>query len=303
MRICSLLPSSTEIVYALGLGGDLSAVTHECDFPSEASEKPQITSSILSGGGTPADIDGEVRRRLRSGEGLYRIDEDLLRRIEPDLILTQRLCEVCAVNYDDVLAVARSLPRPPEILSLEPTTIDDILQTVLDVGVKTGREEEASRLVKGLRARIDAVRKAVSGAPRTPRTLCLEWMDPPMVGGHWVPEMVRAAGGEDVLGKAGSPSRRIGWDEIEGCAPDVVVLMPCGYDLGRTEEEFRRAAFPDAWRRLPAVKGSRVFGVDANAFFSRPGPRFVEGIEILGRMLHPEMFEQHHAAGSRRLAP
>ncbi|MCZ6602313.1 MAG: cobalamin-binding protein [Planctomycetota bacterium] len=289
MKICSLLPSATEIVYALGLGDSLRAVTHECDFPPEARERPTITSSVLPGGDAlPGVVDGEVRRLVESGEGIYRIDGDLLLAIQPDLILTQKLCEVCAVNYDDVISAARLLPDPPRITSLEPTSIEEILETIRTVGRLADCEERAGEVVQGLRDRIERVSRAVAGVPHRPGTLCLEWLDPPMVGGHWVPEMVRCAGGDDRLGEEGKPSRRIDWEEIGASAPEVVVLMPCGYDTERTVAEYRRASFPDLWKGVPAVKSARVYAVDANAYFSRPGPRIVDGIEILGRILHPD---------------
>ncbi|MCZ6688931.1 MAG: cobalamin-binding protein [Planctomycetota bacterium] len=289
MKICSLLPSATEIVYALGLGDSLRAVTHECDFPPEAKERPTITSSILPGGeALPGVVDGEVRRLVESGEGIYRIDGDLLQAIQPDLILTQKLCEVCAVNYDDVISAARLLPDPPRIISLEPTSIEEILETIRTVGRLADCEERAEEVVQDLRDRIERVSQAVGDVSHRPGTLCLEWLDPPMVGGHWVPEMVRCAGGDDRLGEEGKPSRRIDWEEIGASAPEVVVLMPCGYDAERTVAEYRRAPFPDLWKGVPAVKSGRVSAVDANAYFSRPGPRIVEGIEILGRILHPD---------------
>ena len=304
LRICSLLPSATEIVYALGLGDDLVAVTHECDHPAAAREKPAITASLLPGlDAPPGEIDAEVRRLVEAGEGIYRIDADLLRRLEPDLVLTQKLCEVCAVNYDDVLSVARTLPRPPDVVNLEPTRLEEVLGTILEVGRRAGREARAEEVVAALRERLARVANAVAGTANPPRTLALEWLDPPMVGGHWVPEMIRMAGGEDVLGEAGRPSRGVEWSEIAAAAPEVVVLMPCGYDLDRAARSLEEAFLPLEWEGLPAVAAGRVHATDANAFFSRPGPRLVDGVEILAHVLHPERHAGPPPAGHRRLAP
>lgn len=291
MRICSLLPSATEIVYALGLGDRLVAVTHECDTPPEAATKPRITRSAIDPATlTSAQIDALVAEHVHEHRGIYQLDRALLEQLDPDLILTQELCEVCAVSYDEVQRAARTLYGERRILSLEPTTLDGVLETILVVGEATGTADRAAELVAALRARIEAVRRHVSASNRQPRVACVEWLDPPFVGGHWVPEMVAGAGGTDVLGHAGERSFRLTWDAVIAAAPDVVVLMPCGFGIERTVTEFRHVALPAAWHALPAVRSGQVWAVDANAHFSRPGPRLVDGLETLAAILHPHLF-------------
>lgn len=291
MRICSLLPSATEIVYALGLGDQLVAVTHECDEPPAAREKPRITRSAIDPAAlTSAQIDALVTQHLHDHRGIYQIDRALLERLDPDLILTQELCDVCAVSYTEVQRAVRALYGERRILSLEPTSLDGILDTILAVGRATGTEARAEELVAGLRERIERVRAHTATVARRPRVVCLEWLDPPFAGGHWVPEMVAVAGGEDVLGRAGEPSRRLPWDEVIAAAPEVAVLMPCGFGVERAVQEYERAALPVGWWQSPAVRDGQVWAVDANAFFSRPGPRVVDGLELLAAILHPELF-------------
>lgn len=278
MRICSFLPSATEILYALGLEESLVGVTFECDFPPAAREKPIVVTTRLPHAAAPAEIDRIVREFVARGESLYRVDGDLLRRGMPDLIVTQELCRVCATTPGDFAAVLETLPSRPRVLSLHPHSIDEVLEDIRVVGRASGREREADALVLDSRRRLDAVRAAVSGAAR-PRVLCLEWTSPPYVAGHWVPEMVELAGATDVLGQAGKPSFRVEWADVEQSRPDVVVVMPCGYGLERTLSECRDGS----------ISGERrVYAVDANSYFSRPGPRLVTGVEVLAHLVHPE---------------
>lgn len=289
-RICSLLPSATEIVCALGLGDRLVGVTHECDYPLEARDKPRVTSSVIDSGGLSSrEIDAAVRDSLAEQATIYHLDRDLLDRLEPDLVLTQELCDVCAVGSNEVREVVGTLSRVPQIVSLEPRTLGEVLDSVLQVGRLTDTMRKAIEVVEGLQDRIEAVRDAVSGRPVTP-VLTLEWVDPVFVGGHWVPEMVERAGGHDVLGQSGHPSREVSWAQVVASAPEVVVLMPCGFGLERSIEEFRKACFPPEWQQLPAVRHDRVYAVDGSSYFNRPGPRLVDGVEILASILHPEVF-------------
>lgn len=291
-RICSLLPSATEIVYALGLEDRLAAVTHECDFPPQVASKPHITSSVIdSEGMTAVEIDQAVRDSLADQATIYYLDHDLLARLEPDLILTQELCDVCAVGPPIVQEAIASLPARPRVVSLEPHTLGQMLGSILLVGRLTGTEDRARDLVSRLTERIDGVRKAVAAEPRVP-VLTLEWVDPLFVGGHWVPEMVEIAGGYDVLGQIGSPSRAVSWDDVVGAEPQVIVAMPCGFGLERSIQELRASHLPPAWNELPAVRSGEVYVVDGSSYFNRPGPRLVDGLEIMAAILHPAAFDQ-----------
>lgn len=291
MRICSLLPSATEIVYALGLGEQLVAVTHECDEPHDATTKPRITRSAIDPATmTSAQIDALVTEHLHDHRGIYQIDRALLEQVNPDIILTQELCDVCAVSYDEVQAAARTLYGERQILSLEPTTLDGVLDSILAVGRATATEQRAAAIVAGLRQRIDRVRERTATVSQRPKVACLEWLDPLFTGGHWVPEMVALAGGFDPLGRAGEPSYRLAWDEVLAAEPEVAILMPCGFSVERAIAEYQAATLPDAWRQTAAVRDGRVWAVDANANFSRPGPRLVDGLETLAAILHPELF-------------
>ncbi len=293
MRICSLLPSATEIVYALGLGDSLVAVTHECDEPPDARTRPRITRSAIDPAAlTGAQIDALVSASLHDHRGLYHLDRDLLERLNPDLILTQELCDVCAVSYEEVQHAARALYGERQILSLEPATLGGVLETVLIVGRATGTEARAEEVVAGLRERIARVRARTADVAHRPRVACLEWLDPPFCGGHWVPEMVEAAGGTDPLGAAGERSRRLMWDEVLVAQPEVAILMPCGFDAERAVTEYGRTQLPPGWMETPAVRTGQVWAVNANAHFSRPGPRLVEGLETLAAILHPERFPE-----------
>jgi iron complex transport system substrate-binding protein len=281
MRIASLVPSSTEMLFSLGLGDRVVAVTHECDYPRAAAERPHLTRSVIAEGLGAAEIDRAVRERTSAGRALYELDEPLLERLDVDLIVTQAVCEVCAVSYDDVVAAAGRLPTRPHVISLDPSTLDGVLADLPRLARAAGADEAGRALTARATARLDAVERAVEG-DRRPRVAALEWLDPLFAGGHWVPEMIALAGGRDVLGEPGQKSRTIAWDELEASRPEIVVSMPCGYDTGRAAEE---TAF--ARDRLAALD-ARVVAVDASAYFSRPGPRLVDGVELLAHLLHPE---------------
>ena len=301
MRIVSLLPSATEMCYALGLGEQLHAVTHECDYPRAARSKPPATRNVLPEGiESAAEIDRLVAERVAAGLPIYELDVPLLEEIAPDLILTQELCPVCAVSYQDVLAVARQLPGEPQVVSLEPTSLDAMLADIARLGALTGRAGCAGAVTAALRQRLDWIAACLTEDEREPvPVVCLEWLDPPMVGGHWVPEMVELAGGRDLLGRSGQPSRYVSWDEIVEAQPEVLVLMPCGYDLESTvaqAELLRRA--PRA-RELPAVRRGQVYAVDGSGYFNRPGPRLVQGVALLAAILHPELFDGLDAGAAR----
>ena len=281
MRIASLVPSSTEMLFALGLGDSVVAVTHECDYPPEAAERDHLTRSVIPDELSAARIDRAVRERTEAGQALYELDEALLAELQPDLIVTQAVCTVCAVSFDDVTAAAERMPSQPEVISLDPTTLGEVLSDMPRLAAAAGAADAGAALAEEAAARIGVVEQAVAGAPR-PRVAALEWLDPVFIGGHWVPQMIELAGGEDVVGLAGEPSRAVEWAEVEAADPDVVIALPCGYG---TERAAREAL--DARERLLAL-GARAVAVDASSYFSRPGPRLVEGVELLGHILHPD---------------
>ena len=289
MRIVSLVPSATEMLFALGLGPELVAVTHECDYPPEALQLPRVTRDVLPSGLSAAQIDAAVKERTLAGRSIYELDEDALHELEPDLIVTQALCSVCAVSYDDVRAIADQISSRPRVISLDPRTIGEVLGDARTLAQETDRKDVAVELVRDAAERIDRVRVAVRNAPR-PRVVALEWLDPPFAAGHWTPQMIAFAGGEDVLGFAGENSQERTWQEIEAAAPDIVIVMPCGYDaqIAHREAEMHHD-------RLAALGAGEVVAVDASAYFSRPGPRIVDGLELLARILHPELVP--HAPG------
>ena len=291
MRIVSLLPSSTEIVCALGLEQDLVGITHECDFPRTIVDRPRLTASRISHETmTSAEIDHAVRSQLDGHGSIYDLDEVRLRQLEPDLILTQELCDVCAVSYQTVQQAARAFEADVKVVSLEPNTIDDIFANIRLVGELTGHGPAANEVVGQLEARLDRVREKTNQIAGRPRTLMLEWLEPPFAPGHWVPEQVAIAGGDHAFGKAGQPSVTTSAAEIHAYAPEVIVMIPCGYYKEDILRQLPRANLPDGWKDLPAVKNSQVWATDATSYFSRPGPRVVDGVEILARILHPEVF-------------
>lgn len=270
------------MLFALGLGDRVAAVTHECDYPPGAEQLPHLTRSVIPEGLEAAEIDAAVRERTGRGEALYELDESTLEELGVDLIVTQAVCEVCAVSFDDVRAVAERLPTHPEVISLDPSTLGEVLADVPRLASAAGVGEAGERLAADAAERIEAVERAVEGAPR-PRVAALEWLDPLFIGGHWVPQMIELAGGEDVLGLPGERSRTIEWAELEAASPEVIISMPCGLYAEETAAETMRHS-----ERL-APLGARVFAVDAAAYFSRPGPRLVDGVELLGHLLHPEL--------------
>ena len=286
MRIASLVPSATELLFALGLGDDVAGVTHECDFPASVEQLPRLTRSMIPAGLDPAEIDAAVRERVGAGQSLYALDTDVLADLGVDLIVTQQVCEVCAVSSDDVRAIAGELPTKPRVLSLDPSRLGEVLEDAVTLGDAAGVPEAGAALRADLHRRIEAVRDAVAGAPRR-RVLALEWLDPPFSGGHWVPEMIAAAGGMDALGtEPGDRSRDFPWEEALAARPEVVIVMPCGLYAAEAEREAERHR-----DRFGALGADRIVAVDAASSFSRPGPRLADGVELLGHLLHPELVE------------
>jgi iron complex transport system substrate-binding protein len=285
MRIASLVPSATEMLFALGLGRSVVGVTHECDFPPGASDLPHLTRSVIPAGLPAAEVDREVRERTERGESIYALDEDLLHELQPDLIVTQQVCEVCAVAFDDVRALAERIDSQPRVISQDPSTLGEVLADVRRLGEAAEATEAADDLLDDAAERLDAVQDAVETADPL-RVAALEWLDPVFVGGHWVPQMIELAGGEDVLGFPGERSRTIDWSELAGARPEVVVSMPCGYYAEQAAAETMEHA-----ERLAALRPQLVVAVDAAAYFSRPGPRLVDGVELLGHLLHPDRVE------------
>ena len=274
------------MLFALGLGDSVVGVTHECDYPAEAAELPHLTRSVVPAGLAAAAIDREVRERTERGEAIYELDRELLEELEPDLVVTQAVCAVCAVDYDDVVTVAEEMEHPPRVLSLDPTTLGEVLADVRRMAAAADAAPAGERLLSSLADRIDAVAAAVDGAEPVV-VAALEWLDPVYVGGHWVPQLVERAGGHDPLGMPGERSRVADWDEVAAAQPEVVVCMPCGYDAGRAAEEAEAHA-----GRLAALGARAVVAVNAAAYFSRPGPRLVDGLELLAHLLHPDRFAE-----------
>jgi iron complex transport system substrate-binding protein len=283
MRIVSLVPHATELLFALGLGDQVVAVTHECDFPAAARSLPHVTEDRLAPGLSAGEIDAAVRDLTDRGEAIYGLDEDRLRDLEPDLIVTQELCPVCAVSYDEVVDVAGTIASAPKVVALDPKTLGESFSDARTIAQATGARDAALDLVARQRARVDAVRVAVRAAPPVP-VAALEWLDPVYVAGHWTPQLIELAGGIDVLGFAGERSERTTWETVAAARPEVVVCIPCGYDAPRALEEARGFA-----GELRGVGARRVVAVDGAAYFSRPGPRLVDGLELLGHILHPEL--------------
>ena len=284
MRIVSLVPHATELLFALGLGDQVVGVTHECDHPKEASELPHVTRDVLPAGLSAAEIDREVKERTQRGEAIYALDEEAVRELEPDLIVTQQLCPVCAVSYDEVAELAQAMPTCPTVIPLDPKTFGETMGDARTIAQATGARDAAVDLVVRTRARVDTVRRAVRG--RTPRRVAaIEWFDPVFVAGHWTPQLIEWAGGQDVLGLPGEPSEQTAWEAVSAAHPEVVVAMPCGYDA---ETAYREAEMHTA--ELRATGAARVVAVDGGAYFSRPGPRLVDGLELLAHVLHPDLF-------------
>jgi iron complex transport system substrate-binding protein len=290
MRIVSLVPNGTEILFAVGAGDLVVGVSHECDFPAEARTRPILTGSALTPGMSAAEVDAAVSAQVGSGLSLYTLDEARIAELAPDVIVTQQLCPVCAVSTGQVDDAVRPLPRCPELVSLDPRTIGEVFADVRRVGEVTGHGPRAEALLADLDRRLAAVGERIAGRPR-PRVLALEWLDPPFAGGHWVPEMIALAGGIDVFGEPGGHSARLTWEQVAAADPDVIVAMPCGFDEVGAGEQIATLADRPEWRALRAVRAGRVFPVDANGCFSRPGPRLVDGVERLAAILHGENFQ------------
>lgn len=283
MRIVSLVPAATEIAYALGAGEQLVAVTHDCDHPASVRSLPRITRSTIEPGSTSREIDAQVRTAADRGETTFHLDPVALREARPDVLLGQTLCDVCAVTIDPLPSVLNPMPR---VVPLDAASVNGIFEDIVRVAIALGREEAGVALIADLRERIARVSDAVSERPR-PRVVCLEWLDPLFNAGHWVPEQVALAGGEDVLGRPGERSREVQWSEVQEAHPETLLLMPCGFDAARAELEAAALRSLPGWSDLPAVRAGQVHALDGNAYFSRPGPRIVVGIELLASLLHP----------------
>lgn len=295
MRIVSLLPSATEIVCALGLGDELVGVTHECDWPPEVIGLPVMTANALDlGDASSREIHRRVGDAVHGGSAIYRLDDDALEAADADLILTQELCTVCAVGYREVNEAVRALEMDTTVVSLEPTSVEGILNTISTVGAMADAEDAAVELVERLRARLNAI-ETKAGERREagfvgPRVVGLEWLDPPFAVGHWVPDQIRRAGGWDLLGRDGEPARQTTWDAVAEVDPDLLLLMPCGYHLGGTVDEWRRTVLPPVAVDIAAIARGNVIALDGSSYFSRPGPRVIDGIEMLAEIFDPEAF-------------
>ncbi|MBI1806257.1 MAG: cobalamin-binding protein [Ignavibacteria bacterium] len=288
MKICSLLPSSTEIIYALGLGDNLVAVTHECDYPPEALSKPRVTRSDISPSLSSAEIDFRVRQQLTDVGSLYSLDADMLELLKPDVIFTQQLCTVCAVSYENVARIAYHLNSKPKVINLEPTSLEGIFDNIMTVGKYAGVVDQAEAVIHFLRQRVNRIESLVRHRERE-NVLCLEWLDPPFCAGHWIPELVEIAGGFDALGRKHQPSTQVAWEQILSYNPDVLVITCCGFSVERTMQELSLLRKP-MLEGLKAFQDGNVFVVDGSSYFSRPGPRIVDSVEILATIIHPELF-------------
>ncbi len=290
-RIVSFLPSATEMTCALGLTDSLVGITHECDYPPEVKGKAVVVRNVLPiESMSESEIDKAVAERLRSGQSLYQIDEELLAELAPDLILTQDLCQVCAPSGNEVSQVLKGLPQQPQVLWLTPKSLEEIDGNLRELGAATGSLERAEQLIADGRARLEKLRAATSGLVVRPRVFCMEWIEPVYASGHWVPEMVNIAGGEDRLGRMNGDSERIPWEQVLEWAPSVLIVMPCGFNLAQVVEQSPQLFDKPGWSDLPAVREGRVYAVDANSYFARPGPRVVEGTELLAHLIHPDLF-------------
>jgi iron complex transport system substrate-binding protein len=288
-RIVSLLPSATEIVCALGLADQLVGVTHECDYPPSVQGLPKVTQTLIPTDASSGEIDRLVRERLKATQALYTLDLPVLEALRPTLIVTQALCHVCAVAEEEVRAAACTLPGLPSVINLEPTTLTEVLASIRQVAQATGMQSEADTVIARLQARIAAVTRRSSGLTHRPRVAFLEWLDPPFSGGHWNPELVRLAGGIEGLGQAGQPSRTLRWDEVVAWQPEVAFIACCGFSVKRTRLDLPRLESVPGWQELPAVRTGRVYVTEGSHYFSRPGPRLVDSLEMLAHSLHPEL--------------
>ena len=297
-----MLPGATEVIAALGLADDLVGISHECDYPPAIKHKPVMVRATIDGDrSSSAEIDHQVNAAVKAGRRLYELDEGLFTRAQPDLVITQDLCHVCAVTPSQLQQAIGALPYRPQLLSLNPLNLDDVLKDVERIGAATKRTAEAQTLTAALRSRLESIRAQVKSAHECPTVACLEWLSPLYAAGHWVPQMVEWAGGLDRLGSAGTTSRQVTWDQLLAAAPDVVVLMPCGFSVNRTLRELNQLTTHPGWEDLPAVRNGRAFAVDASSYFSRPGPRLVDGVAILASLFHPSRFEGTIPDGARHL--
>jgi iron complex transport system substrate-binding protein len=290
VRICSLLPSATEIVFALGAGEMLAGVSHECDYPAAATRIPKVTRSNIPAGLTSGQIDAAVSSKLQALGSLYELDLPLLERLQPDLVITQKLCDVCAVSFDSVQRAVAHLQSRPRLLTLEPSSLGDILANIREVGDAIGRRSAAESVAASYQQRIEAIRSKTKGLGHRPRVFCMEWVNPPYCGGHWMRELVEIAGGRDDLANDRQPSYRIDWSRVLEFSPEVMVLTCCGFDLPRCRQEADILAKFEGVRDLPAAKTGRIFATNGSSYFSRSGPRIVDSLEILAHLIHPELF-------------
>jgi iron complex transport system substrate-binding protein len=287
MRIVSLLPSATEILFALGFDREIVGVSHECDFPLQARAKPVVIHSRIPHHASPAEIDGLVREYVHRGESLYAVDAEILEALAPDLIITQDLCHVCAASPDDLGTALARLDRRPEVLCLNPQDLGDVWRDILLVGEETCHGPQAESLLEKIGAHLGVLEQLLDPQAVRPRVAFLEWLQPFYVGGHWVPEMIHVAGGEDVLGKARTPSFRLALQEVLEAEPEILLIAPCGYSAHQARNEYCSMDFPEQWNAMPAVRNGRVYALEANSYFSRPGPRLITGIEALAKLFQP----------------
>lgn len=300
MRICSFLPSATEIIYALNLQDELYGVTHECDYPPEARGKPKLTANNLANSKNSREIDASVRESLRNGSPIYHLDREALSRAAPDIIFTQELCEVCAVSYGEIQRASAKLPNNPKVVSLDTFTLKDIMDSIKKVGSKCGREREADDFVSELGSRIEkatSLGKEVQGEEKR-KVFFMEWIDPVMSGGHWMAELIMRAGGDDIFALHGENSRRVNWKDVVGYSPDYLIIAPCGFGVERAEREAQALKELPDWYDIPAVQNKNVYASDGNAYFSRPGPRIVDGLEILVSILNPKLRNYYQNYGA-----
>jgi len=301
LQIVSFLPSATEMACALGLSDQLVGITHECDYPPEITGKPIVVRNALPiETMSQQQVDTAVAQRMRDGLSLYEVDEKRLQELAPDLILTQNLCQVCAPSGNEVSQAVNLLPKKPQILWLTPKSLEEIFANVRELGEATGRAKEAEELVAAGRARLEETAALTRDLSQRPRVFCMEWLDPVYCSGHWVPEMVELAGGVDALARAGEDSVRIPWDDVVRWAPEVLIVTPCGFNLDKVIEQTQQLQSYPGWSDLPAVREGRVYAVDANSYFARPGPRVVDGTELLAHLIHPELFPWNGPASAYR---
>ena len=303
MRICSLLPGATEVVAALTPTKHLVGISHECDYPPEIAGKPVVVRPTIRADRASREIDRQVRTKLKSGQPLYELNDTLLGRVRPHLVIAQDTCAVCAVTPAQLHDAIHALPTVPRVLSLNPSTLDDVLADIQRIGDAITRRHEAALLVGHLRERLQHILLQIAQAGAHPRVACLEWLDPLYAAGHWVPEMVAYAGGVDVLGTAGAPAKTVTWKQVCAARPDVLILMPCGFSIARTRKELASLTKRPDWKTLPAVKTGQVFLVDGPAYFNRPGPHLIDGIETLAACLHPSLVPAAKPETVERLGP